>query len=203
MRIMGKVYHEINEKIQSFIAKQHMFFVATAPSSVDGHLNCSPKGLNTFCILSPTQVAYLDYVGSGAETIAHLRENGRIVIMFCAFEGPPTIVRLYGTGEVIEAKEEGFSAMLETMIQTAHADRPLAVPSLGLRSIVTVTIDRVADSCGYSVPRYQYKESRDQLTKWADRKGEEALETYQKEKNKVSIDGLPALRWVQPDTDDS
>jgi hypothetical protein len=179
---MGKVFDGIDEKLAAWIGAQHMFFVATAPRD-GGHVNLSPKGLDSFVVLGPRSVAYLDVVGSGAETIAHLRENGRITLMFCAFEGLPRIVRLYGRGEAIEPGDADFAAL---------ATRFPRYPST--RSVIRVVLSRVADSCGYGVPLYEYKGDRSHVADWADRKGPEGLRVYQLEKNRESIDGLPALR---------
>jgi hypothetical protein len=182
---MGKLYTELDERLRGFIKAQRLFFVATAPSGPDGHVNCSPKGLDTLLVLGATTVAYLDYVGSGVETIAHLRENGRIVIMFCAFEGPPRIVRLHGQGEVIEPSDEGFAALA--------AQFP---DSTGARSIIRVHVNRISDSCGYGVPLYRYEGERSQLKAWAERKGPQGLLEYQRENNLESIDRLPGLRTL-------
>ncbi len=178
---MGKVYDEIGEKLADWIGKQHLFFVGTAPLAADGHVNISPKGdLRWFRILGPREVAYLDFVGSGAETLAHARENGRIVVMFCAFEGPPRIVRLHGRAEILSA------------------DDPLAarfdLPDHPVRSIVRIHVERIADSCGYGVPLMRYDGARSQYDAWMDKKLRDgALDAYVTEKNAVSIDGLPAL----------
>jgi Pyridoxamine 5'-phosphate oxidase len=188
---MGKLYPEIDEHLRAFIAAQQLFFVATAPSGDDGHVNCSPKGLGALGILGPTSVAYVDFVGSGVETIAHLRENGRIVIMFCAFEGPPTIVRLHGRGRVVEPTDAEFLALLS---QVGRVAAP------GIRSVIHVDVTRISDSCGYGVPRYAYQGQRDQLPKWAERKGAHEITTYQREHNASSIDGLDGLRWPSKPT---
>lgn len=180
---MGQTYTEIDDHLRDFVARQHVFFVATAPSGADGHLNCSPKGLESLRILGPTTIAYLDLTGSGAETIAHLRQNGRIAIMLCAFEGPPKIVRFYGRGQVVEPGDAEF--------QTLMANFP---SKLGLRSIIRIEVERISDSCGYGVPLMSYEGERTQLPAWAERKGEDGLREYRREKNGVSIDGLPALR---------
>jgi len=184
---MGKVYEEIDADLRAFIEAQRVFFVATAPIDAAGHVNLSPKGLETLRVLTPRRFAYLDYVGSGAETIAHLRENGRIVIMFCAFQGPPKIVRFHGRGEVLEPMNPEYQRL-----------RPLfpAVPSG--RAIITVSIHRISDSCGFGVPLYHYERHRSQLTDWSGRKGEDGLRAYQAEKNRRSIDGLPAVEWTWP-----
>jgi hypothetical protein len=180
---MGKTFSEIDDSLRAFVKRQHVFFVATAPTSVDGHVNCSPKGLDTLRILGPTTVAYLDYAGSGAETIAHVRQNARIVIMLCAFEGAPKIVRFHGRGEVLEPHDADFDELLK-----------LFVPGPGVRSIIRIEVDRISDSCGYGVPRLEFKEERAQLSLWAEKKGESGLERYKREKNAFSIDGIPALR---------
>jgi hypothetical protein len=182
---MGKVLDSIDERIRSFIEAQHVFFVASAPTGPGGHVNVSPKGLDSLRVLGPNTVAYLDYVGSGAETIAHLRENGRIVLMFCAFNGSPNIVRLHGSGEVLEPGDTEFAEL-----------RPRFPEALGTRSLILVTVARVGTSCGYSVPFYKYEGDRTTLDDWAEKKGPEKLPQYQREKNATSIDGLPALRWV-------
>jgi hypothetical protein len=183
---MGKVLDVIDDRIRGFIEAQQMFFVATAPVDQDGHLNLSPKGLDTLRILGPRALAYLDYVGSGSETIAHLRQNGRIVLMWCAFAGPPKIVRVHGRGDVIEPPDAEFAEI-----------RSLFPPDLpGVRSIVRVTVERVGDTCGFGVPLFEYVGQRSQLTRWAEHKGPEGLGEYQRNKNRVSIDGLPSLRWV-------
>jgi hypothetical protein len=189
---MGKVFDGIDERLERWIAARSMFFVGTAPLDPDGHVNVSPKGpIDSLCVLEPRTVAYLDLVGSGAETIAHLRENGRIVIMLCAFEGPPRIVRLHGRGAVVTASDPRF----EELAGTFRFAQP-AVPEMR-RAIVRVELDRVADSCGYGVPLMTYAGQRPHSEKWAAKKlrvgGPGALLEYQREKNSVSIDGLPAL----------
>jgi hypothetical protein len=185
---MGKTYDDLTDAHQAFIAAQHVFFVATAPRSDAGHVNLSPKGLATFAVLSPRSVAYLDYVGSGAETIAHLRENGRITFLFCAFDGPPKILRLYGRGRVVEPSDREFAALAERF---PNADR-----GNGVRAVIVADLSRVADSCGFGVPLMTFTKDRTQLTDWALRKGAEGVRDYQRDKNARSIDGLPALAWV-------
>lgn len=185
---MAKIFSEIDERLSRFIEAQHMFFVASAPSGSEGHVNLSPKGLDSFRILSPTRVAYLDFVGSGAETIAHLRENGRIVIMFCAFTGPPKILRLHGSGRFVEPGDGEWQELAARMPQQD-----------GARAIVDVEVTRIADSCGYGVPRYAFEAERDQLGAWADRKGHAGLEDYKRSHNLLSIDELPALRLPSDD----
>jgi pyridoxamine 5'-phosphate oxidase-like protein len=186
---MGELHHEIVGALRTFIERQHVFFVATAPSGSSGHVNLSPKGLPLLRVLGPRELAYLDSVGSGVETIAHLRDNGRITLMFCAFEGAPKIVRCYGTGEVIEPQDAEFPLLA-----------PLfgAVP--GARAIVRTRVERIADSCGFGVPLFDYRSDRPQLAAWAERKGEAALQDYQRQKNATSIDGLPGLRWTHAGT---
>ena len=189
---MGKVFERIDERQREWIARQSMFFVGTAPLSGDGHVNVSPKGpIGSLRVLDDHTVAYLDIVGSGAETIAHLRENGRIVVMLCAFDGPPRILRLHGRGEHVLAGDPRFEALLER----ARFDDPAIAESR--RAIVLVTVTRVADSCGYGVPLLSYEGEREHARKWAEKKvrvgGAEALREYQREKNAVSLDGLPAV----------
>jgi hypothetical protein len=180
---MGKTYTEIDDGLRAFLEAQHVFFVATAPIGSGGHINLSPKGLDSFRILGPRTVAYLDFTGSGVETIAHLRENGRIVLMFCAFEGPPRIVRLNGRGAVIEPNDVEFVSLL---------GRFTSAP--GIRSIIRVELERISDSCGYGVPLLRYDADRTQLIAWAERKAEGGLAEYRRRNNAASIDGLPGLR---------
>jgi hypothetical protein len=179
---MGRTFDRITPEVGSFLEAQPVFFVATAPSAPDGYVNCSPKGLSTLVVLDPTTVAYLDLTGSGSETIAHLRQNGRIILMFCAFDGKPNIVRLYGRGVVLDLSSPDATAIAERL-------RPLP----GARSVIRVHVTRVSTSCGYAVPRMRYEGDRPDLLRWADRKGEDGLEAYRAEHNAQSIDGLPAL----------
>jgi hypothetical protein len=185
---MPDLHDSIDSTLRTFIEAQHMFFVATAPAAA-GHINLSPKGLDTLRVLGPKEIAYLDHVGSGAETIAHVRENGRIVLMFCAFQGPPRILRLYGAGEIIEPNDPPFADL-----------RKMFGDGDGGRAIVRVALDRVATSCGYGVPLYSFEGDRPQLPDWVDRKGVEGLKQYQRQKNRRSIDGLRALKWVDNDS---
>jgi hypothetical protein len=178
---MGEAFDSLDDDLTEWIGRQHVFFVATAPTA-GGHVNLSPKGHDCLRVLDPTTVAYLDLTGSGAETIAHTRENGRITVMLCAFEGPPRILRLFGIGEAHPLGTTRFD-----QLQPLFPDLP------GARSIVTVAIDRVQTSCGYSVPFMDHREERPTLRQWAARKGEEGLREYWAAKNVVSIDGLPAL----------
>jgi hypothetical protein len=179
---MAKTFDTIDPKLRGFIEKQKMFFVATAPLSDEGHVNLSPKGLEgTLAVLDDRTIAYLDFTGSGVETIAHIRENGRVCMMFCAFEGPPRIVRIHGTGDAIEPHHEEFESLL------AHFDE---YP--GVRSIIRIAASRISDSCGYGVPLYSYEGERDQLSRWAERKGPDGLAQYQRDNNTESLDGLPS-----------
>src|SRR4051812_8834922 len=189
---MARTHDEIDEPLRAWIARQPLFFVGTAPLAADGHVNVSPKGpIGTLRVLAPDRVAYLDLVGSGAETVAHLRENGRVVVMLCAFEGPPRIVRLHGRGEAIPAGHPRFDELLEQ----CDFDEPAV--SEARRTIVDVTVTRVADSCGYGVPLMEHRGERPHMEKWARKKlrtgGPEALVDYQREKNARSLDGLPAV----------
>lgn len=189
---MGKVFDGIDERQRDWIARQPLFFVGTAPLAGDGHVNVSPKGpIGSLRVLDEHTVAYLDVVGSGAETIAHLRENGRIVVMLCAFEGPPRILRLHGRGEVVTPDDPRFAELIER----CAFDEPAAPEAR--RSIVVVEVARVADSCGYGVPLMTYEGERPHQDAWAEKKlrsgGPEALVEYQRQKNAASLDGLPAV----------
>jgi hypothetical protein len=179
---VGTLRSMIDDEARKFIEAQHVFFVASAPLDSGGHVNLSPKGLDTFRILGPTTVAYVDFNGSGVETIAHLKENGRIVLMFCAFQGPPNIFRLYGHGRVVEPHEAEFAGLAESFPTCENA-----------RSIIVVEVTRVKDSCGYGVPLFTYEGEREQLFAWARNRGPERLKAYREEKNRQSIDGLPGL----------
>jgi hypothetical protein len=179
---MSKRRDNIDSELAPWIASQRVFFVATSPLSADGHINASPKGGDSFRVLGPLEVAYQDYTGSGAETAAHLRENGRIIIMFCAFDGPPRIVRLHGRGEVITQEHPRFTELAARFPANA-----------GTRAIIYITVERVSDSCGYAVPRFDFRESRDTLDRWAAVKGAEGLKEYRANKNEKSVDGLPAF----------
>jgi hypothetical protein len=179
---MGRTRAALDDVAKRFIQGQHVFFVASAPLDANGHVNLSPKGLDTFRILDPTTVAYVDFNGSGVETIAHLKENGRIVLMFCAFQGPPNIFRLYGRGRVIEPHEAEFEELATHFPAYDSA-----------RSIIVVELDGITDSCGYGVPLMKYEGEREQLFAWARKKGPEGLAAYRQEKNRRSVDGLPGL----------
>jgi hypothetical protein len=178
-----KVHAEINGELIDFIQKQHLFFVASAPLSSEGHINLSPKGLESLCILSPRRVAYLDLVGSGNEPSAHLRENGRITFMFCAFDGPPIILRLYGKGTTVLPGHSEWNSLVQHF---ALKDSP------AVRQVVVADITRVQTSCGFGVPLFEYQGERDHLRKWAKKKGRDGVREYSLENNIASIDGLPA-----------
>ena len=182
MSLMGKTYDSIVPKLREFIEKQRVFFVATAPLTPDGHINLSPKGLEgTLSIVDDRTIAYLDLTGSGVETIAHVRENGRVCAMFCAFEGAPRIVRIHGAGDVVEPGDEEFDEL-----RSRFEDYP------AVRAIIRIRASRISDSCGYGVPLYEYRGERDQLQRWAERKGEEGVAEYKRENNAESLDGLPS-----------
>jgi hypothetical protein len=170
----------ITPDLQAFIARQHMFFVASAPLSREGHVNLSPKGLDSFRILSPYRVAYMDIISSGNETSAHTLENGRITFMFCAFDGAPNILRLYGKGYTVLPNQPEWEEL------AAHFT---IYPST--RQIIVADINRVQTSCGFGVPLYEYKGERDQHFKWAEKAGAAGLEAYKQEHSMISLDGLP------------
>lgn len=175
---MAKFYPELSDALRQFIAAQHMFFTATAP--VDGRINLSPKGIDTFRCLDSKTVAYLDLTGSGNEASAHLFENGRMTIMFCSFQGDPLILRLYGQGSVIRPHDPAWADL------SVHFD---LLP--GTRQIVKLAIESLQTSCGMGVPLYDFVSDRDALIKWAGKKGQDGIRDYWKVKNQVSIDGLP------------
>jgi Pyridoxamine 5'-phosphate oxidase len=176
---MAKVFDHITPELQHFITQQQIYFVATAPLATSGHINLSPKGLDSFRVLSPNRVAYLDLTGSGNETSAHLQENGRITLMFCAFQGAPSILRLYGTGQTRLPHDSEWHSLLAQFL-----------PIAGVRQIITADIDRVQTSCGHGVPLFEHQGQRSQLVTWAEKKGEAGMAAYQQEKNRISIDGL-------------
>lgn len=179
---MGKIYETIDGRLREFIEAQPLFFVATAPAGSEGHINVSPKGgRGTFAVLDGNRFAYLDYLGSGVETLAHLKENGRIVIMFCAFEGATNIVRLHGTGRAAPPDDPDLLAAFPE--PRTH----------GLRSIVEVSVSRISDSCGYGVPFMDYVGDRDLMERWAERKTDDDIAAYVRKKNLTSIDGLPGI----------
>lgn len=177
-----KLHESIEPALAEWIGGQRVFFVGSAPLAGDGHVNVSPKGGEAFRILGPMEVVYQDYTGSGAETVAHVRENGRIVLMFCAFEGPPKIVRLHGEGSVVTPGHLRFAEF------TA-----LFPPNAGTRAFIHVAVNRVSDSCGFSVPFFDFKAPRDTLDRWAEKQGPEKMDAYRALKNERSIDGLPAF----------
>lgn len=179
---MSAVYDELNEALIAFIRRQKLFFVATAPLSAEGSVNVSPKGYDSLVILDSRTVAYLDLGGSGIETHAHLRENGRITLMFCAFEGPANIVRIYGRGETCAFDAPDFSEKMKLFPTFERA-----------RAVITIRIDRVSDSCGWGVPFFDYKGERDQLRRWVDARPHDEWAARRFESNAVSIDGLPGL----------
>lgn len=179
---MSKQLECIGEELADWLHQQHVFFVATAPLAAQGHVNCSPKGGECFRVLGPLEAAYLDFTGSGAETAAHLRENGRIVLMFCAFAGRPNVVRLHGQGEVLIPSDSDFVPLAA-----------LFPHNPGARAVVRVRISRVSTSCGFSVPLMDFQEDRDVLDKWAAAKGADGLTEYRQAKNAQSIDGLPTV----------
>jgi Pyridoxamine 5'-phosphate oxidase len=177
---MAKFYTELDESLRAFIAAQHIYFNASAP--VKGRINISPKGLDTFRILSDRCVAYLDLTGSECETAAHIAENGRLTLMFCSFDEKPLIVRLYGRGRVVHVRDPEWQEL------RAHfTDYP------GERQIILLDIESIMTTCGFAVPRYEYKGERDQLTEYACKMGEEGMDDYRRRKNQMSIDGLPTF----------
>jgi Pyridoxamine 5'-phosphate oxidase len=215
---LGKVYPELDERLTKFIARQPVFFVATAPclspvgggmadcigdgmGGGDGHVNVSPKGYrDTFAVLGPHRVAYLDLTGSGAETIAHVRQNGKITIMFCSFDRSPKILRLYGTGQVglpgSAQWDEVAGHFARTAVRGPGGNGSIAGANHGphgARAIILVDVERIADSCGYAVPEMELTRERDLLDRSTDKKSPEEIAAYWEAKNSVSIDGLPAL----------
>ena len=180
---MGRTYDAVDPKLSAFVLSQPVFFVATAPLDGAGHVNCSPKGnRGNLAVLDDHRVAYQDLTGSGIETIAHLRENGRVVLMFCAFSGPPRIVRFHGRGRVVEPADPGYAEL---------AARFPAEPSA--RAVIVVEVQRISDSCGYGVPVMSFEHHRENLDHWVDTKGPDGLVTYRADHNTVSVDGLPGL----------
>ncbi len=179
---MGTIYDAIDESLASWIAAQPMFFVATAPLAVDGMVNVSPRGHDCFSVLGPRQVAWVDYTGSGVETIAHLRENGRICVMFCSYAKRPLIVRLHGRGRVALPGDPAFDDVV-----ARHPGHP------GTRAVVVVDVERISDSCGYGVPVMDVVGERDLLRLSAQKRGPDGMAAYRAEKNATSVDGLPGL----------
>jgi len=180
--VMGKEYSEIDDRIRGWIERQRLFFVSTAPLADDGRINCSPKGLDGLRVLGPRQIVYADIGGSGIETVAHLKENGRIVIMLCAFDGPPKIFRFYGSGRSVEPHNEDFAELV-----------PMFPKMPAIRNFVVVDIDCIRDSCGFGVPIYDFKSDRESMKNWAESKTEGELLAYRAERNALSLDGLPGL----------
>lgn len=188
---MGRIFDTLDDTLMNWIGTQPMFFVATAPTGPGGHVNLSPKGaMGTFRVHSPTRVAYLDLTGSGIETIAHLRENGRIVVMFCAFNGPPKVLRLHGRGLVIQSHDPEFDDLVASFAPTHDI---LAL----LRAVIVIDITRISDSCGFVVPRMELVAERDQLFRHGEQKaskqGPDWKQTYLQVNNQRSIDGLGGL----------
>lgn len=179
---MGQQLENINANLADWIARQQIFFVATAPLEASGHVNLSPKGGDALRVLGPLEVAYQDYTGSGAETAAHIRQNGRIVIMLCAFDGPPKIIRLHGQGTLISPDNSRYAELA--------AKFP---PHIGSRAFVHVAVTRVSQTCGTAVPFFDFRERRNALDDWAIAQGPEKLHHYRLTKNQHSIDGLPAF----------
>ncbi|MCH9694754.1 MAG: pyridoxamine 5'-phosphate oxidase family protein [Gammaproteobacteria bacterium] len=180
---MGKVYENINERTRSWIERQKMFFVASAPLSGDGLINLSPKGLDSLRVLDSHTLAYLDIGGSGVETIAHVRENGRIVIMLCAFDGPPQIMRFHGAGEVVTPADSGFDELAGLF----------GVRGVGIRAVIKVHCERISDSCGYGVPNYTFDGHRQSSQNHYAKTGVDGMRAYQLDKSLHSLDGIPAL----------
>jgi hypothetical protein len=177
---MAKMFSALDEPLMKFIGEQKIFFTATAANA--GRINLSPKGMDTFRCLDANTVAYLDLTGSGNEAAAHLLENGRMTIMFCGFADQPLILRLYGQGRTVRPRDHDWAELL-----------PFFTPTPGQRQIVVLTIESVQTSCGFAVPRYAFQAERPTLADWSRKKGEAALEQYWRDKNTVSIDGLPTL----------
>ena len=180
---MGRTYESLAPDLRDWLAQQSVFFVATAPLSAQGHVNCSPKGGDAFRVISDREVAYLDLTGSGIETVAHLQENGRVVLMFCAFTGAPRIVRLHGRGKVVYPGCADFSRLQEHFSFQAAA-----------RAIIHITVTRISDSCGHGVPLMEFVARRDLIGKWATQKGPQGMADYRAAKNHASIDGLPGYK---------
>jgi hypothetical protein len=179
---MGKVYEALDDRLISFIRRQKLFFVATAPLSAEGRVNLSPKGYDSLAIVDSRTLAWIDLGGSGVETLAHLKENGRITLMFCAFEGAANILRLYGRGEAVAFDHPRFIELMGLFPGFTRA-----------RAVILVHIERVADSCGWGVPFFEYRADRDQLSRWVDARPLEEWKTRRFETNAASIDGLPGL----------
>ena len=179
---MGRTYDGIDDELAAWLTAQPLWFVGTAPLAADGHVNVSPRGHDTFSVLGPHQVAWVDYTGSGIETIAHLRENGRICLMFCSYDERPRIVRLHGRGTVAMPANPSYDDVV-----ARHPPHP------STRAVVVVDVERVSDSCGFGVPVMDLVGERDLLRRGAERRGPEGLAEYRATKNAASIDGLPGL----------
>lgn len=179
---MGKLYDGIDADLAAWLQRQPLWFVGTAPLSGTGHVNVSPRGHDTFSVLGPRLVGWIDYTGSGIETIAHVRENGRICLMFCSYDSRPRIVRLHGHGRVALPGDLAFEQVV-----AEHPEHP------STRAVVVVEVDRVSDSCGFGVPIMDVVAERDLLRLGADKRGPEGLAAYRAERNALSIDGLPGL----------
>jgi hypothetical protein len=179
---MGKLYNEVSHELRDWLSQQQVFFVASAPLAASGHINCSPKGGDTFRVIGPCEVAYLDLTGSGIETAAHVQENGRIVIMFCAFSGSPKIVRLHGRGEAVFPAHPDFSGLCRQF--PIHR---------GIRAVIRIRLTRISDSCGYGVPLMEFTGQRTVLDQQYEQKGAKGLVEYQQAKNRRSIDHLPGI----------
>lgn len=192
---MGKIYERIDGRLRSFILKQKIFFTGTAPLAGDGRVNLSPKGLTegSFVIIDDLTLAYLDLGGSGAETIAHLRENGRITLMWCAFDGPPNIVRVHGRGEPVFRDDPRWDGLIARFGEDCRT-------RTDCRAVIVVTAERVSDSCGYAVPFMDYVEDRDLHTRRFGRETDESFNDYCEKKPYLatSIDGLPGLPLPLP-----
>lgn len=185
---MGRTYDVIDERLAKWMEDQPVFFVSTAPLDPNGSINCSPKGnRREFVVLGDRRVAYLDQTGSGIETVAHLGENGRIVLMFCAFEGPPRIVRLHGTGRVVPKDASVFADLANAFVGGGGT---------GVRAVIVVDVSRVSDSCGFGVPLMSFDRHRSTLDEWAHRKGSNGIRAYWSQKNASSLDGIPGLSVV-------
>ena len=184
---MAKFYSELTPELERFIGKQQMFFTGSAPSDGSGRVNVSPKGIDSFRCLDSHTVAYLDLTGSGNETAAHIRDNGRLTIMMCSFIGKPLILRIYGRGRVVRPQDADWASLSERFDETP-----------GQRQIVVLAIDSVQTSCGYGVPKYEFKQQRQELIDWADRKGDAGLARYRQQKNQTSIDGLAVYETEDP-----
>ncbi len=177
---MAKFFETIDEATRKFIGRQKIFFTASAPLDGDGHINLSPKGMDTFRILDERTICYLDLTGSGNETAAHVAENGRLTIMFCSFSGAPLILRLYGRGAVAHRETDEFEKLSALFEDFA-----------GVRQIIVLNVEKLQTSCGFAVPEYEFQAEREKLVEWAENKGADGIEKYRREKNQTSIDGLP------------